>query len=102
MATSGEVNPQQKQPKMDSIIHCSDDREKLVSIQGVDSSVDSNNLLPQELCRSIFTTKKLPNGILEKEKQSACGSAEENTSKREERRRLRNRTYDRGQIMAEN
>ena len=60
MATSGEVNPQQKQPKMESIIHYSDDREKLVSLQGVDSretlpraalswGTDSNNWSMQQI-----------------------------------------------------
>ena len=111
MATSDEANdsPEPKRPKMECIIHCSDDKDKLVSLQGVDSwktllrAAQIRNHAPilemvedlpegkiptlyyHRKCRSIFTMKKLLDGILEKEKQRASGSSEEKESKREAR-----------------
>lgn len=108
MATSKEANDS-PEPKMECIIHCSDDKDKLVSLQGVDSwktllrAAQIRNHAPilemvedlpegkipilyyHRKCRSIFTMKKLLDGILEKEKQSASGSNEKKESKREAR-----------------
>lgn len=98
MATSeqGNNSPQPKQPKMECIIHCSDDRENLVSLQDIDSwktllraaqlrnhapILDTANVIPEgqippiyyhRKCRSIFTMKKLLNGILGKKKKWLC------------------------------
>lgn len=108
MATSKEANDS-PEPKMECIIHCSDDKDKLVSLQGVDSwktllrAAQIRNHAPilemvedlpegkipilyyHRKCRSIFTMKKLLDGILEKEKQSASGSNEKKESKGEAR-----------------
>ncbi len=104
MMTTGEQvsnSPVPKQPKMECIIHCSDDGDKLVSLQSVDSwrtllrSAQICNHAPvielakdipegqipaiyyHRKCCSICTMKKVLNGILKNKKQSASGSAEE-------------------------
>lgn len=121
MATSKEGNdsPEPKRPKMECIIHCSDDKDKLVSLQGADSwktllrAAQIRNHAPilemvedlpegkiptlyyHRKCRSIFTMKKLLDRILEKEKQSASeSSTEKKESKREARQvSATSRTY---------
>lgn len=86
---------------MECIIHCSDDREKLASLQDTDSRktllraaqiqnhapiLEMANVIPEgqippiynhRKCHSIFTMKQLLNGILEKDKQSSSSSAED-------------------------
>lgn len=107
MATSEQAtdNQQPKRPRLECIIHCSDDTDKLVSPQIVDSwktllrAAQIRNHAPildlardtpegeipaicyHRKCRSIFTMKKTLDGILAKDEQSVSGSAEEKDSR---------------------
>ncbi|XP_056156559.1 uncharacterized protein LOC130130771 [Lampris incognitus] len=120
MATGEQASfyPIPKRPRGECIIHCSDDTDKLVSLQSVDSwrtllrAAQIRNHAPvlklakdipegqtpaiyyHRKCRCIFTMKKILDGLLAKEKKS-CVSAEEKESKRVARHApSTSRTYD--------
>ncbi len=121
MATSEQESnsPPLKQPQMECIIHCSDDGDKLVSLQSVDSwrtllraaqicnhapVIELAKDIPEgqipeiyyhRKCRSIFTMKKDLDGILAKEKKTVSSCAEQTKSERAVRQApSTSRTYD--------
>ena len=111
MATAEEASndPQPKRPRVECMIHCSDDTNKLVTPQAVESwrtllkaaqirnhtpvlelakDIPEGEIPPvyyHRKCRSVFTMKKLLDGILSKEQKSAKSSTVEKVCKREAR-----------------